>query len=596
MNIIVVDSGVNKSHKIFKQDNINILSLQYIDGNITRSNEDNDLFGHGTAISGIISRCNADIKITVIGISDLADGLDEETLIFVLNYINENLEADIINLSLGINICEKYNELYSICSILNDKGVIIISAFDNSGAISYPAAFDNVIGVISAQSCSKIGDFVFIDDTVVNIAAKGSIQRVAWSSPEYMMIGGNSFACAHVTAQTAVFIKEGAKGRDEIVRRFSEIALKKCSLPAFDYRSNSIFEIKRAAIFPFNKEMHSLVRYSNLLSFDIDGIYDVKYSATVGATTSHIMKDSSVKDILVNNINNINWNGFDTLILGHTDELSSLINRDDLKKKLIAEAIAQGKNIFSFDDLTDLGYNSDGIIYFPRIDEENLPPNRFGMLYRISKPVVGVFGTSSRQGKFTLQLKLRELFLSRGYNVGQIGTEPSALLYGMDYVFPMGYNSSVHIREYDTIRYINYIVNDLCMKEKDIIIAGSQSGTVPYDTGSLSQYTAPQCCFLMGLQPDAVILCVNPYDEINYINRTIKYIEACSDCGVIALSIFPMNIRDDFSGIYGSKKHMTDEALSQHKKILCEKINKPTFVLGNDKDMNELVNIIINYF
>lgn len=97
MNIIVVDSGVNKSHKIFKQDNIIILSLQYIDGNITRSNEDNDLFGHGTAISGIISRCNADIKITVIGISDLADGLDEETLIFVLNYINENLEADIIN-------------------------------------------------------------------------------------------------------------------------------------------------------------------------------------------------------------------------------------------------------------------------------------------------------------------------------------------------------------------------------------------------------------------------------------------------------------------------------------------------------------------
>lgn len=139
LNIVVVDSGVNKSHKIFKQDNINILSLQYIDGNITRSNEDNDLFGHGTAISGIISRCNADIKITVIGISDLADGLDEETLIFVLNYINENLEADIINLSLGINICEKYNELYSICSILNDKGVIIISAFDNSGAISYPA-------------------------------------------------------------------------------------------------------------------------------------------------------------------------------------------------------------------------------------------------------------------------------------------------------------------------------------------------------------------------------------------------------------------------------------------------------------------------
>lgn len=594
LNIVVVDSGVNKSHEIFKKDNI--LSLQYIDGNIIRSDEDNDLFGHGTAISGIISRCNADIKLTVIGISDLADGLDEDTLIFVLNYINENLEADIINLSLGINICEKYNELYSICSILNDKGIVIISAFDNSGAISYPAAFDNVIGVISGRLCSKTSEFVFIEDTVVNIAAKGSIQRVAWSSPDYMMIGGNSFACAHVTASAAVFMQEGAKGRKGVMQRFSEVALKKYSLTGSDYRSNPIFKIKRAALFPFNKEMHSIVRYSNLLSFDIDGIYDVKYSATVGATTSHIMKDSSVKDILVNNISNIDWNGFDTLILGHTDELSSLINRDDLKKNLISEAVERGKKIFSFDDLTELGYVSTGNIYFPRIDESNLPPNRFGMLYRISKPVVGVFGTSSRQGKFTLQLKLRELFISRGYNVGQIGTEPSALLYGMDYVFPMGYNSSVHIREYDTIRYINHIVNDLCMKEKDIIIAGSQSGTVPFDTGSLAQYTAPQCCFLMGLQPDAVILCVNPFDDIDYINRTIKYIEACSDCNVIALSIFPMNIREDFSGIYGSKKRMTDEALSDHRKLLCEKTNVSVFVLGDEKDMNELTELIINYF
>ncbi len=594
MNIVVVDSGVNKSHKIFKQDNI--ISLQYIDGNIIHSNEDNDLFGHGTAVSGIISRCNADIKITVVGIPDLADGLDEETLIFVLNYINENLEADIINLSLGINICEKYNELYSICETLNDKGTVIISAFDNSGAISYPAAFDNVIGVISGQSCSKTSEFVFVEDTVVNIAAKGSVQRVAWSSPEYMMIGGNSFACAHVTAQTAVFMQEGARCREEVMRRFSEVALKKYSFPAYGNRSNFHFKIKRAVLFPFNKEMHSIVRYSDLLSFDIVGVYDVKYSATVGATTSHIMKDSSVKDILVNNINNIDWDSFDTLILGHTDELSLLINRDDLKRNLISEAIERGKNIFSFDDLTDLGYDSTGNIYFPRIDECHLPPNRFGMLYRISKPVVGVFGTSSRQGKFTLQLKLRELFISRGYKVGQIGTEPSALLYGMDYVFPMGYNSSVHIREYDTIRYINYIVNDLCMREKDIIIAGSQSGTVPYDTGSLAQYTAPQCCFLMGLQPDAVILCVNPYDDIDYINRTIRYIEACSDCDVVALSVFPMNIRDDFSGIYGSKKRMTDEALSIHRKMLYDKVNKPVFVLGNDKDMNELAELIINYF
>lgn len=66
--------------------------------------------------------------------------------------------------------------------------------------------------------------------------------------------------------------------------------------------------------------------------------------------------------------------------------------------------------------------------------------------------------------------------MEAGYNIGQIGTEPSALLYGMDYVFPMGYNSSVYIKEYETVRYLNYVLNELCMNKKDIILVGSQSG------------------------------------------------------------------------------------------------------------------------
>lgn len=52
------------------------------------------------------------------------------------------------------------------------------------------------------------------------------------------------------------------------------------------------------------------------------------------------------------------------------------------------------------------------------------------MLYRISTPVLAVCGTSSKQGKFTLQLELRKRFCEMGYKVGQIGTEPNSLLLG----------------------------------------------------------------------------------------------------------------------------------------------------------------------
>lgn len=54
--------------------------------------------------------------------------MDEDDLIWILKYINETQNADIVNLSLGINICERYDELYDICKEINAKGTISVSA------------------------------------------------------------------------------------------------------------------------------------------------------------------------------------------------------------------------------------------------------------------------------------------------------------------------------------------------------------------------------------------------------------------------------------------------------------------------------------
>ena len=42
------------------------------------------------------------------------------------------------------------------------------------------------------------------------------------------------------------------------------------------------FEIKKAIVFPFNKEMHSLARFSDLLNFEILDFYDTKFSGNMG--------------------------------------------------------------------------------------------------------------------------------------------------------------------------------------------------------------------------------------------------------------------------------------------------------------------------
>ena len=186
----------------------------------------------------------------------------------MLNYICETQNADIVNLSLGINVCERYEELYNVCKNLTDKGTIIISAFDNSGAVSYPAAFDNVIGVTTGVFVNKIDDFEYIDDDVVNVAAKGGIQRVAWTHPEYIMIGGNSFACAHVTAQAAKFLAEGAKSREDVLSKFKEISLKQ-------YATRKT-KIQNALSFNINKAVFSRLTKKCIVFYDITSCYHLR--------------------------------------------------------------------------------------------------------------------------------------------------------------------------------------------------------------------------------------------------------------------------------------------------------------------------------
>jgi uncharacterized NAD-dependent epimerase/dehydratase family protein len=134
------------------------------------------------------------------------------------------------------------------------------------------------------------------------------------------------------------------------------------------------------------------------------------------------------------------------------------------------------------------------------------------------------------------------------------------------------------------------------LKNKDIIIVGSQSGTVAYDTGNISQFTVPQNNFLMGTQPDAVVLCVNPFDETDYIKRTIQYIESSIDCKVIALTVFPMDIKESSNEIYSLKKAITDEKYKELRNLLQENFKISVYKLGEAEDMDKLSDLIVNFF
>lgn len=580
LKIAILDSGVNVNHSLFRNDKTEVIN--YSESNLT--------YGHGTAIYNIIRKVNSFSEIINFQITNNDGTIDENILIDCLNMIYQKYNFDLINLSLGINLSERLTELEEICEKLYKKGTIIISAFDNTGSLSYPASFKNVIGVTSSEICEKVTDFVVFKDRIVNIGAKGSIQRVAWLDSNYIFMEGNSFACAHVTVQAANFLSQKKVGIKELINKFKEISQEAEFNNSCNRNKKKLFAIKNAVIFPFNKEMHSLIRYDDLLNFNIIDVYDYKYSAHLNSTTDHIMKDN-VRSFKIKNIEKIDWETFDTIIIGHLPIGSN--NLEEIRNNVILNAIKKKKNIFSFDDI-EKKYKYKNL-YCPKICKENLEPERYGKLYRILKPILGIYGTSSIQGKFSLQLGLRKKFLSNGYKVGQIGTEASSLLFGFDYDYPMGFNSSVYIHSHDCIRYLNNCINEISKNNCDIIITGSQGGILPFDIGNISYFPLRQQVFLQATQPDAVVLCINPFDDCDYINRSIKYIESSVDCKVIALCIFPIDI-DNTSSLLYRKKALSNEKFLELENKLNKYYKLPIYKLGDENHLNSLFETIIEYF
>ncbi|SFR68129.1 S8 family peptidase [Anaeromicropila populeti] len=588
--VAIIDTGVRGNHPAFQNHRLDGLTIQ--NGCLNEDFEDN--YGHGTAIYNIISKeAKEGTQIINIKVKSIEDGVDVNEIIEALKYV-ETLGVNLVNMSLGSTVCDNITEFQQVCKKLRDSQIILVSAFSNDGSISFPAAFEEVIGVSGDDRIVNASDYKVVDDTIINVLGKAGMQRLAWAKPDYMILGGSSFACAHVTARITHLVEPGAEFH-EIQKVLYQNAIEVITVRKQEPIQN-LFDMKRAVVFPFSKEIHSLLRFQELLNFEVIDVYDIKYSGKIGAGVKYLLSGEKCEDDLyVKNIEKIEWDSFDTLILGHLDRYSERMKFDSFLDKIMMMVKKNNINVFSCDDLSRYELEK-GHYYHPKIEKRNVPVNRQGKLYRYTKPVVGIFGTSSKQGKFTLQLMIRKKLLDLGYQIGQIGTEPTALLYGMDYVFPMGYQSSVKINDYEVVQYLNECIHRLCSKETDLILVGSQSGTIPYDAGNLSHCMFQQHSFLSATMPEVVILCINVYDDFDYIERTIKYIESYADSKVLSLVVFPMKIKNNWMGIYGNKEKITEEEYKNIKSILQQRFHRTVYSINYEEEVDLLVEELINYF
>lgn len=84
------------------------------------------------------------------------------------------------------------------------------------------------------------------------------------------------------------------------MKAFKNSAKKYIRILVFQLCPNNIFKIKKAALFPFNKEMHSILRFEDKLDFEITDVYDTKYSLRVGKNTNKEVKSDSSGHIIKN--------------------------------------------------------------------------------------------------------------------------------------------------------------------------------------------------------------------------------------------------------------------------------------------------------
>ena len=595
IKIAIVDSGVKTNHTAFVGDCLSGFSL-YVDtsGEVQRDETFNDNVGHGTAIYYLIRKLTCDISESVyidnIKIFfDDSQQLDQVSFEKILAFIAEHYSYDIINISMGLICCNGIEKMKKTVNQLYAKGTVIVSAFDNNGAISFPAALDKVIGVDGDETITDFFDFRKVENSVVNVIGRNKNLRVAWTEPPFNIVRGTSYTCCFVTAHIAKQIAQDGFFKEENIS---------CELIKFPKVScdDVGFELGRIAIFPLNKEIHSLAQFEELLVGTVAHYYSSKFAGNINYSI-HSKIGHLKNERIIENIDSINWGDFDTLVLGHLDFLSNLCHID-YKRKLIVDALKEEKNIFSFDDLSEIVHefqsSSNSKIYYPHIDS-SFVLHRFGKMYKTNTPIICVSGTSSSQGKFTLQLFIRKKLLDAGYKIGQLGTEPSSYLFGFDKCFPCGYMSTVKLTVSEIYAVVNQMVWEISQKNCDIIIAGTQSSLTAYSNSNIKKFPVNHQMFFEALQPDIIILCINPYDNIEYISRNIKTAEGLSHGKVIGIVCFPMTFDLSWKGNLRDKRRISLEEELNLRKIIKKTFGLNMFMLDKEEQLIELINDILRF-
>jgi subtilisin len=162
--------------------------------------DESDTLGHGTACASVVLAVAPRARIIPMRVFE--DRLETSvTRLSRAILLAAEMGADVINLSLGTVQRHQARDLYESCASATRLGAVIVSAAQ-SQSVCFPAAFDNVIGVVSAPVRSRF-DFWYLPSGRYELFACGRAQPVRWRHNIVVRRAGASMAAANVSGLVA---------------------------------------------------------------------------------------------------------------------------------------------------------------------------------------------------------------------------------------------------------------------------------------------------------------------------------------------------------------------------------------------------------
>jgi subtilisin len=216
IRVAVIDSGWDRSI----EDPRVLPGVSFVhpadDFAMAQGDDDQDVLGHGTACADLILRIAPDARIVPVRVFGRVLETSPGTLQTALRWAIE-AGVQVINVSLGTRLKGTLYPLYTACEIARQAGIMVVAAGDNARQWSYPAIFENVIGVDAARFDSP-WHFRYRPDDAMECVAWGVDHPVLWVGGERIPKQGTSFAAPNVAGIVALILERHPGATLEQVR------------------------------------------------------------------------------------------------------------------------------------------------------------------------------------------------------------------------------------------------------------------------------------------------------------------------------------------------------------------------------------------